>query len=78
MIGLFVASFLKKYSPVDAKGKPRPLTDGERKDVLDALKPVLEGIADYADKHDVFVPAFDVEAKGVRVRLTVERLKASA
>ena len=77
MMAMFLNSYLKKHSPFGSDGKPRALSADEKKNVLDALKPVMEAIAEYADKHDAFVPAFDVEAKGVHVRLTIERLPAA-
>lgn len=75
MLSTLVESMLKKYSPVE-NGKPRPLTEKELKDLLEALKPLLEGVAEFASKHDITVqtPGYVVEFKGRRVHLSVERV----
>jgi hypothetical protein len=74
MLAALFASFLKKNGPVGKDGKPRPLTADEMKTVLESLKPVLESLAEFAERHALVVsPAFEVTLKGYRVRLGVEK-----
>lgn len=45
-------------------------------EVREELKRLLEDVADFADQHDVFIPAITVRAGAVEAELSLKRVAA--